>query len=306
MYAQHGLMPPVARHKHSAEGRGSHDILNAFIIDNKRFTYADKKEIKAAINEINKYTDTHLKASSLNISKLNWPLIRVFYVQYGRIKARNHHAHQFYVSQVDVRPPTYELTENEFIGQLRLLRKIDIHVAGPGTGQMYQPFLSDGSVNINLGGIRPWRPNNTRIAYTSFLEQYMTAGTPYIKGLYYPINERQKGIQKNEVVKLIRNAGKLIMEGFSIPVNPKDNLAADGQLFVDMCENDRDLCKLVTTRSPNTNFHCIDLWVEDLIHEYKQWKTEGFIDNGRTVSCPFNHTLLHELRQKYGIHHYEN
>lgn len=306
MYAQHGLIPPVARQKHSAEGRGPRDILRAFIIDNKRFTYVDRKEIKAAINEINKYTDLHLNESKLNISKLNWPLIRVFYVHYGHIKSRNHHAHQFYAPQVDVRPPTYELTENEFIGQLRLLRTMDIHVTGPGTGQMYQPFLSDGSVSINLGGIRPVRRKNTRIAYTSFLEQYMTAGTPYIKGLYYPINERQKGIQKNEVVKLIRNAGKLIMEGFSIPVNPKDNLAADGQLFIDMCENDRDFCKLVTARSLNTDFNCRDIWVEDFVHEYRQWKTGGFIDEGRTRSCPFNHTLLRELRQKYGIHHYEN
>jgi hypothetical protein len=308
MYVQHSLIPPVARHKQSTENRESRDVLNAFIIDNKRFTFADRKEIKAAINEINKYTTWHLKDSRLNVSKLEWPLIRVFYVYYGDVKAHNHRTQQLYTLQEDVGVPTYEyeLAENNFMAQLRLLRKIDIHVTGPGTGQMYQPLLSDGSVSINLGGLRPTGQETTKIAFASFLEQYMTGGTSYIKGLYYPINERPKGIQKDEVVKLIRNAGKLILEGFSIPVNPKDNLAVDGQLFIDMCKNDHGFCKLVTTRSPKTIFDCIDIWVEDMIHEQRQWKAGGFSFNGKTVSCPFNRTLLHELRQKYNIHHYES
>ncbi|CAF4374939.1 unnamed protein product, partial [Rotaria sordida] len=88
---------------------------------------------------------------------------------------------------------------------------MDIHITGPGTGQMYQTFLSDGSITINLGGIKPRGSENTEKAYSSYLEQYMTSGTPYIKGLYYPINERQKGIKKDEVIKLIRQASKLIL-----------------------------------------------------------------------------------------------
>ena len=306
MYAQHGLTSAVTRRKHSAESRELRGILNAFIINNKRFTFADRREIRDAINELNKYTDEYLNDTNSNISKLEWPRIRVFYVYYGHIKAGDRHSQQPHVPQVDIWMPTYELTENNFMAQLRLLRKIDIHVTGPGTGQMYQPFLSDGAVNINLGGLRPAGMEKTRTAYASFLEQHMTAGTPYIKGLYYPINERSKGIKKDEVIKLIRNAGKLILEGFSIPVNPKDNLAADGQLFIDMCEKDQNFCKLVTKRSANTNANCIDAWVEDIVHEHRQWNTGGFNDTGKNVSCLFNHTLLHELRQKYGIHHYQS
>ncbi len=135
------------------------------------------------------------------------------------------------------------------------------------------------------------------------MEQYMTSGAPYMKGFYYPINERTKGIKKDEVIKLIWQAGQLIMQGFSIPVNPLENLAADGQLFVEMCEKDKEFCDSVTIRSPNSNHNCVSFWVEDIVHEYRQWKLGGLYENGQNVSCPFNHTLLHELRIKYGIKH---
>ncbi|CAF4507077.1 unnamed protein product, partial [Rotaria sp. Silwood2] len=127
------------------------------------------------------------------------------------------------------------------------------------------------------------------------------SGTPYIKGLYYPINERPKGIKKDEVIKLIRQASQLILEGFSLPVNARDNLAPDGQLFVEMCEKDKEFCSSVTTRTTDRNFNCLDVWVEDFVHEHRQWQLGGFVDNGRNINCPFNRSLLHELRKKYGI-----
>ncbi len=105
------------------------------------------------------------------------------------------------------------------------------------------------------------------------------------------------------VVKLIRQAAQLILQGFSLPVNPRDNLAADGQLFVEMCEKDKEFCSLVTTRLPDRNFACLDLWVEDFVHENRQWKIGGYFDNGKNISCSFNHSLLHQLREKYGIKH---
>ncbi|CAF1555064.1 unnamed protein product, partial [Adineta steineri] len=141
-------------------------------------------------------------------------------------------------------------------------------------------------------------------AYASYLEQHMTSGTPYIKGLYYPINERIKGIKKDELIKLIRQAGQLILQGFSLPVQPRENLAADGQLFVEMCEKDKEFCTSVTTRSPHKKFICLEFWVEDFVHEHNQWKDGGYIDNGQNISCSFNRSLLRQLREKYGIKHY--
>ena len=292
MYRQHGLAHPIIRRNSSAEHRTRQDIIQAFIIDNKRFTVEDRKELDAAIHEINNSTSKNLQ----------WPLINVTYLHYNHVKAQNETI-QINATAADIRPPTYELVDNNFIAQLKILHRIDIHISGPGTGQMYQPFLSDGSVNINLGGLRPWGLEKTDQAYASYLEQHMTSGTPYIKGLYYPINERVKGIKKDEVIKLIRQASQLILEGFSLPVNPQENLAADGRIFVEMCERDKIFCSSVTVRSSNNTFACLDMWVEDLVHENRQWSLNGFVDSGRNITCPFNHTLLHELRLKYGIKH---
>jgi hypothetical protein len=168
---------------------------------------------------------------------------------------------------------------------------------------MYQTFLSDGSVNVNLGYIKQGILENTGQIYTTYMEQHMTSGTPYIKGLYYPINERPKGLKKDRIIKLIRQAGRLILEGFSLPVNPRENLALDGQLFVEMCERDKEFCSLVTTRSDDRHLACIKLWVEEMIQEQRQWSPIGFYDSNlnKTVKCPLNHTLLRELRKKYGI-----
>ncbi|CAF1221638.1 unnamed protein product [Adineta ricciae] len=301
MYQQHGFLPLTCRYKSSLEHRKSNDILRAYVVDNKRFTLDDRKEINDAIEEINSYTYSYIHKMINNSNKLQWPLINVTYIHYQWIKANNDSSISTDTTAMDSRSPTYEINDNNFIAQLKLLRQMDIHITGPGTGQMYQTFLSDGSVSINIGGIRPWAAEGTPKAYTSFLEQHMTSGTPYIKGLYYPINERQKGIRKDEVVKLIRQAGKIILQGFSLPVNPRENLAPDGQLFVEMCGKDTKFCDSVTIRTANQLYVCIDLWIEDLVHEERQWKEGGYLDNGRNLSCPFNRTLLRGLRKKYGI-----
>ena len=300
MYRQHGLMPPDVRSKHSAERRDPARPVNAYIIHNKRFTSEEQQELMEAIHEINAYTDTHLNKTVEEIKKLPYPLVRVVYFDYRNVTPSNDIAARINSSGVKIESATYELTENNFVAQLRILKDMDIHITGPGTGQMYQTFLSDGSVSINLGGMNPYRKEATPIAYPSFLEQYVTAGTPYIKGLYYPINKRRDGIQRGEVVKLIQQAAKLIMDGFSIPVNPKENLAPDGQVFVDQCASDKDFCSLVTIRKSGY-FWCNNMWTEDLVHERRQWADGGFPIGGSNVSCSFNRTLLRNLREKYGI-----
>jgi hypothetical protein len=180
---------------------------------------------------------------------------------------------------------------------------MDIHVTAPGTGQMYQTFLPDGSVVINLGGVSWLREGDRTIQFTHFMEQYLVAGAPYLKGLYYPINERPAGIRKQRVVELIERAAQLIMKGFSIPVVPKENLALDGQLFVEMCEKDKDFCASFVKRTVGQEYRCMDSWVESVVHENFVWSVEGVYDQGRRIRCPLNRTLLRELRVKYGINH---
>ncbi|CAF1283341.1 unnamed protein product [Rotaria sordida] len=305
MYSQHGVILPVQREKHSAEGRKRHDTLRAYVINNKRFTKTDRKEINAAIDEINNYTIAHQNENISTINKLDWPLVKVSYIDYGSIKGQKKKSSRFNATPIDARLPTYELIETYFTAQLRLLRTMDIHIIGPGTGAMYQTFLSDGSVVINVGGLIPLRSEDQNITYTGYMEQYMASGAPYLKALYYPINERPKGIKREELVKLIRKAAKLIMNGFSIPVNPIENLAPDGQLFIEMCERDKKFCELVTARAPGTDFGCYHFWVEELIHERGPWREQVGTHGIRKTRCSYNLTLMRELRDKYGIRHYE-
>ncbi|CAF1525658.1 unnamed protein product, partial [Adineta steineri] len=155
-----------------------------------------------------------------------------------------------------------------------LFRTIDIHVTGPGTGQMYQTFLPDGSVNINLGGLQELRREHGNITFTTYMEQYMTSGAPYLKGLYYPINERPNRIKREQIVRLIREAAKMIMDGFSIPVNPIENLAPDGKLYIEMCEKDKEFCSLTTDRAADVPFGCYHFWVDEVIHERGAWRSQ--------------------------------
>ena len=60
---------------------------------------------------------------------------------------------------------------------------------------MQQPSILDHRL-MNLGGIRPWELEKTEKSYTLYLEQQMTSD---IKSLYYLINERPKGIIKDQV-----------------------------------------------------------------------------------------------------------
>ncbi|CAF3750758.1 unnamed protein product [Rotaria socialis] len=144
-----------------------------------------------------------------------------------------------------------------------------------------------------------------RKTYASFVEQYLIAGVPYIRDLYCPINECRNGIRRLELVKLIRCTAKLITNGFQVPVNPTENLAPDGQVFVEILEKDQQLCERVITTSPDVHFDCIQICIEDFVHEQRQWQAEVFLINNRRIICAFNHTLVHELRKNYGIDHFD-
>ena len=140
MFQQLGLLPSIVRHKSSSEHRGSRDVLLAYIIDNKRFTENDRKQIQDAIDEINNYTISHLNQTvnnqtMNNQTRLEWPLINVTYVYYYRIKAQNPNVTGINATPFDSRTPTYELVDDDFIAQLKLVQQTDIQLSGPGTNR---------------------------------------------------------------------------------------------------------------------------------------------------------------------------
>ena len=301
MYQRHGLLLPVVRQSHSAEHRRLTTPLKAYVIDNKRFSVKDITEINAAVDEINNYTIKRANYSIKYLKTLPWPLIHVVYLNYRDVKAQISNYDRFNITETSSGEHSQNLLENDFVAQLKLLRDMDIHITGPGTAQMYQTFLPDGSVTINLGRLRKISSQNRSILYPSFMEQYMTAGTPYIQGFYYPINKRKLGLQRYELVKLIREAGKRIMDGFRIPVDPHNNLAADGQLFKEMCATDQEFCQSVTSRDLDRETACLNFWAEDMVHGLEQWSAEGSQQSVNGTRCPLNRTLLATLKQKYDI-----
>ena len=288
MYQQYGFNSSFKSRKNSEQR-----ILNGYIIDNKRYSNKDKQEIHYAIEHINQYTQLKLFQLKYNITPIESPLLRLNYIYYPLVSIDKDGSLQFNRIRND---------SNGMFSHLLLIDKMDIHISGPGTGQVYQTFLRDGSIHINLGGISYFDPNNTMKNYTSFLEQYLTSGTPYIKGFYYPINQRTKGIEKHILINLINQAAKMILQGFSIPVNPNENLAPDGQLFTEMCQLDQLFCQTVTQRWTNDDDYCTDTWPEDIIHQKGPWSIQGIqLNNGSIIHCHINRTLIQQLKMKYYI-----
>lgn len=268
-------------------------ILNGYIIDNKRYSNKDRQEIHLAIEHINQYTQLKLLQYQHNLTLLESPLLRLNYVYYPLISLHENGSLQL---------NHFQNHSNGMFSHLLLIDQTDIHITGPGTGQFYQTFLRPGSVHINLGGISYVNPNDTNTNYTSFLEQYLTSGTPYIKAIYYPINQRTRGIEKHLLIHLIKQAARIVLQGFSIPVNPEQNLAPDGRLFIEMCQLDELFCETVTRRWINDDDYCTDTWPEDIIHGKGPWSIQGIqLDNGSFLHCHVNRTLIEQLKIKYQI-----
>lgn len=292
MYRRHDLPMPASRQQHSTEQRNPLVRLRAVVIDNKRLTDQDRNEIHAAMIEINHETHENIRrVASNNQSNTTWPMILMHYVDFRTI------------STSEPKASKSAPANQEFAQHLQLLKTVDIHLAGSGTGQMYQTFLADGAVHINLGGVISTSEEARARNYTSFMEQQVTAGIPYIRALYYPINARPFGIKKDEVVKLALQAARLIFTGFPIPVNPQENLAPDGLLFTEMCQLDAQFCAAVTARPLVLEGSCADTWPEEIVHEIGPWSPNQLNSQFPTKPCPLNRTLLDALRKKYGIEH---
>ncbi|CAF4160462.1 unnamed protein product, partial [Adineta steineri] len=73
----------------------------------------------------------------------------------------------------------------------------------------------------------------------------------------------------------------------------------------EMCEKDKQFCSLTTDRAEGVPFGCYHFWIDEVIHERGVWRSHRKSDGSIKSDCPFNRTLLYELRKKYGIHHYD-
>lgn len=272
LFKTHGLTPPPRRSR-SMDDRKS-DVLQAIIIDNKRFSEAELQELHKPTR-----ADWHRELSK---ARHHWPgyekTLQVNYVDLGQ-------------------------TGNNFTEQLLLLQKNDIYVSGPGTGNGYLDLMPDGSVGISTGMVGVWNyPIDFKRPYpdrdVSFMEEYWAEGHSHLKAFHYPVKMRRDGIKANVLIGLIHEAADLILSNFQMPVEPGENLSPVGKTFKEYCHTvGEELCDklLATINADSGPGQCQDSWPEAIVWETAGWSEEGI----EGVHCEFNRTLLQTIRQKY-------
>merc|ERR1712151_1442003 len=109
----------------------------------------------------------------------------------------------------------------DFRGHINTISETDVHISSPGTAQMYQTFLPDGAVHINMGD-----------GDGSYMEEYMAEGSPYLRALYYPRRLKKSGLfELTNMQELLRRARELLNKGFTKPVPINENLSPIGRVY---------------------------------------------------------------------------
>lgn len=118
------------------------------------------------------------------------------------------------------------LQSGNFTRHMEIIGSTDVHISGPGTAMMYQAFLPDGAVHVNLG--------INKAMDQGFMEEYVAEGSPHLKALYYPRRGLSSpGLEVRALKKLILKAGELLRQGWSVdkPTPIGANLSPVGQVY---------------------------------------------------------------------------
>eukprot|EP00747_Dinoflagellata_sp_TGD_P023775 gnl/TRDRNA2_/TRDRNA2_130071_c0_seq1.p1 gnl/TRDRNA2_/TRDRNA2_130071_c0~~gnl/TRDRNA2_/TRDRNA2_130071_c0_seq1.p1 ORF type:complete len:183 (+),score=26.47 gnl/TRDRNA2_/TRDRNA2_130071_c0_seq1:41-589(+) len=171
-------------------------------------------------------------------------------------------------------------------------------VSSVGTGMMYLPFLRDGSTFVALGQVLSETGFGSLRKTPSFMEQHMSAGTPYVKSLYYDSQDRMGGLRSKQVRTLMQNAADLLRVGVQIPVAPMDNLSPEGRVLLELYTQHPEAGENII-RLRNTVWTCITaIWPEYVVYEIGPWAPGGACNWATTDA---NAISLRALRKKYGL-----
>jgi hypothetical protein len=269
MYHYFNLLSPVRRAS-SMDERRDGAALRGVVVMNKRFTASHLAAIDSVMRRV------HDAASPLNL--------QLSLVDFAAHPGQNRYG------RVDLLSKDHLPLE----AHLRLLSASDMYISAPGTAIMYVPFMPDGSVLVALGAYG--KINQWHGVAAGFMEQYVAAGCPYLRAVMYPIHRLQEGLDADVLYGLVAQAAALIRSDFAMPVDQDatSSLAPDGRLFREMCARDADFCRAATDRMRGWD-ECNSFWVEEFVAEGGHWAP------GQSCSRRFNHTLLRELKVKYGL-----
>jgi len=112
--------------------------------------------------------------------------------------------------------------------QLRILRDADIMVSGIGTAMFYSAFLPHGSICLNTG----WKDRNN---VPSYGEEMLGMANHRSRFVYMPLERLMEGYTKDDWTAAIRDAAKLISDGFAVPLADSTvNLSLFGKIIRDL------------------------------------------------------------------------
>jgi len=222
------------------------------------------------------------------------------------VKETKHGLSDFSIEQVDWSPTkqksanqaqsSFDSVQNgDFKRHMEIIQATDIHISGPGTAQMYQTFLPDGAVHINMG-------SSTGRMF-GFMEEYMAEGSSYFSALYYPWRAEHAPLFTLPVmVDLLREARALLEQGPQrrVPVNA--NLSPLGKVYKayaywlhKSAMSQRDLARLIPLQR---EFHSHDWFGNNFL--------EDFVYPGK--KCSFDcsgrdEQILKTLMLSFDAHH---
>merc|ERR1712025_690393 len=107
-------------------------------------------------------------------------------------------------------------------------------------------------------------------------EQHMSAGTNYVKTLYYDPKERLEGLHADKVKQLIRTAAQNTRNGFKIPLDVSENLSPEGLVVRGICQKDAKACERITEIRNQGEWDCVrGIWTEYIVYEIGPWAPGG-------------------------------
>eukprot|EP00386_Alphamonas_edax_P011142 GDKI01035447.1.p1 GENE.GDKI01035447.1~~GDKI01035447.1.p1 ORF type:complete len:489 (+),score=135.57 GDKI01035447.1:172-1467(+) len=345
MYWVYGIHTPPTRTHTSNE---HHPVLYAAIIGNKRYSPESILEMQHAMHMINEWK--HNAQVREHMVHTHGYVVSVEWIEWGDVKYDTEFLHTLPThmggnvtegvsdevtrSPIMLSPTNAHLSPHtpsspgrmpsKFRRHLEIMSRIDILISAPGTGSMYQTFMQDGSVYVNLGGVHAHSDTHK---HASYLEQYMAGGCPYIRALYYPYSARVAGIRGHVVWGGVHLAARTLMDGFVMPVDQwstplESNLSIDAWVFRDYCRLQPEGCAFLDHRPHlqpgedteahlqpggnieehiySTNWCTWGFWGEDFVHEGAQYSEAGHPSN-RITCTVVNRYLLRALRAHYGI-----
>jgi len=168
------------------------------------------------------------------------------------------------------------LQNGEFREHMKIISSTDVHISGPGTGQMYQTFLPDGAIHINLGMGKNSDADGKRPAY---MEEHMAEGAPHIRALHYrrPLDSRVN-FDMPTLVQLLGKARQLL-SGNSGPALVSDNLSPNAMVFKAYCYlaheaqwgRERLAHELIPLRDIHDETHLGNKFAEDFVYVGLPW-----------------------------------